>query len=66
MEIYSQARHLDIAISKYGLFVLIINVNAMTGKEEGRRGQENQQDSNSGRPWSKSFFLKWIAYVTGD
>lgn len=53
MEIYSQARHLDIAISKYGLFVLIINVNAMTGKEEGRRGQENQQDSNSGRPWSK-------------
>lgn len=44
MEIHFQARHLDLAIAEYGLFILIINVNAMTGREEARRRQENEQE----------------------
>lgn len=40
MEIYSKARHLDLAVAKYGLFILIINVNAMTRREEGGRRQD--------------------------
>lgn len=67
MEIYSQAGHLDLAVAKYGLFILIINVNAMTRREKGgRRPVKTARVVAVAEHGSKSSFLKWSAYVTGD
>lgn len=66
MEIYSQARHLDLAVAKYGLFIVIINVNAVTRREGGGRRQDKTAGAAAiAERGSKSSFLKWTAYVRG-
>lgn len=61
-----QARCLDLAVARYGLLILTMNVNAMIRREKGGRWGKTAGVVAVAEHGCKSSFLKWTSYVTGD